>query len=94
MVIVITWPSRLVGFWVFKTYKLTLEKDGRDKEISIYIIRDVDIRKLVLHEGKDIIIDKLDKLLSHEDKISPVSLRILKDFKEQYKLWENLETKI
>lgn len=69
----------------FKTYKLTLDKDGRDKTIHIYIIKDIDDRKLVLHEGSSIVFDKLDNILEEPDKLTPMSLKILIDYKESLK---------
>jgi len=71
---------------VFNTYKKTIEKDGKEKTCHIYIIRNVDLRKLVLHEGKDLIIDKLDSILENKENITKISLQALLDYKAKYKI--------
>lgn len=71
---------------IFNTYKKTLAKDGHEKTCVIYIIRNIELRQLVLHEGKSIIIDRLDTILENRDKISKVSLQALEDYKAKYKL--------
>ena len=70
----------------FKTYQLTKEKDGRDRTIHIYIIKDVDDRKLVLHEGSDIIFERIETVLDLGEKLTDQSFNILKDYKESLKL--------
>lgn len=71
---------------IFNTYKKTIEKDGQEKTCVIYIIRNIDLRKLVLHEGKELIIDRLDSILENKENITRVSLQALEDYKAKYKL--------
>ncbi len=71
---------------VFKSYKIGPEVDYRNREVHIYIIRDVDDRKLVLHEGKSIVFTKLDDILQDPDKLTSMSYKILVDYKQAFKL--------
>lgn len=64
----------------FKTYKKTVEKDGKEKVIDIYVIKNIDIRKLVLHEGKSLIIDRPENILKSMDKITWISGLALQEY--------------
>jgi 8-oxo-dGTP pyrophosphatase MutT (NUDIX family) len=64
----------------FKTYKKTVEKDGIEKIIDIYVIKNIDIRKLVLHEGKSLIIDWPENILKNMDKITRISGLALQEY--------------
>lgn len=60
-------------------YKKTKELDGVDYTLHVYVIKDIDPTKLILHEGKGFIIDSSNILLGNP-KLTRITRKALKDY--------------
>jgi ADP-ribose pyrophosphatase YjhB (NUDIX family) len=64
----------------FKIFKVKPTESTQGKEIHVYIIKDVDDRKLILHKGKSIIIDKVEEIKNNINKVTKESELALTEY--------------
>lgn len=64
----------------FKTYKKTIRTDGVNKICFIYVLNNIDTKKLVLHEGETIVVLNKRQVRSNQNNISRISLIALQEY--------------
>lgn len=68
-------------FYKLNDYSKTKELDTVDRLIHVYVVKNVDIKKLNLHEGQAIISDTLENYLINP-KLSRITKLALEDYKK------------